>query len=197
MRQDGHEHDHFDDPRDFEGAVRANLRARRTERGLSLEALGRKAGMSASLLSRLESGTRRLSIDHLAALARALEVSVDTLLDVSTEDPRIHPIPRKVAGSTYWPLSNGSTPGTPTAYKVRIPVSRKKPVPQVHPGRDWLYVLSGRLLLHVNGHEHLLEAGEAAEFATTDPHFLAAVGGPVELLTLFGPAGEGVHLHGT
>lgn len=185
-----------DEP-DFEAAVRANLRAHRTERGLSLDALGRRAGMSASLLSRLESGARRLSVDHLATLARALEVSVDALLDVTTEDPRIHPIPRKVAGATYWPLTHGTQPGGMAAFKIRIPVSRRRPVAQQHPGRDWLYVLSGRLLLHVGGRDHVLDAGEAAEFATTEPHWMAAVDGPVEILTLFGPAGESVHLHPT
>lgn len=189
MRQD-------DDP-DFEAAVRANLRALRTERGLSLETLGRRAGMSASLLSRLESGNRRLSVDHLAVLARALEVSVDALLDVAAEDPRIHPIPRKVAGATYWPLTRSIQPGGMAAFKIHIPVSRKRPVPRQHPGRDWLYVLTGRLLLHVGGHDHVLDAGEAAEFATTEAHWMAAVDGPVELLTLFGPAGETVHLHPT
>lgn len=200
MRQCDQEHDHPEPTApeaDFEATVRANLRARRTEQGLSLEALGRRAGMSASMISRLESGARRLSVDHLAALARALEVTVDALLDPPNEDPRIHPIAQKAGGATYWPLTKGTAPGTPTAYKIRIPVTRRRPVPQQHPGRDWLYVLSGQLLLHVGGREHLLGPGEAAEFATTEPHWMAAVDGPVELLTLFGPAGEGVHLHPT
>jgi transcriptional regulator with XRE-family HTH domain len=184
---------------DVEARIRARLRATRTERGLSLEALGRRAGMSASLLSRLESGRRRLSVDHLAALARALEVSVDDLLSAPTEDdPRVHPVAHRTDdGTTFWSLSPSAAPGAPRAFKVRIPATRTRIHLAQHPGRDWLYVLSGRLRLQVGETVHELGPGEAAEFATTEPHGMAAVGGPVELLTLFGPLGEGVHLHPT
>ncbi len=192
MRQDE------DATTDVEGRIRRRLKARRTERGLSLEALGREAGMSASLLSRLESGARRLSIDHLAALARALDVSVDDLLvDPAPADPRIQPVAHDTDdGSTYWALSAATVPGTPRAFKVRIRRTELGPLQQ-HPGRDWLYVLSGRLRLRLADHEHVLGPGEAAEFTTTQPHSLTAVDEPVEILTLFGPAGEGVHLHPT
>jgi len=184
---------------DFEARVRARLRARRTERGLSLDALGRRAAMSPSLLSRLESGRRRLSVDHLATLARALEVSVDDLLsDPPTPDPRVRPHAQVAEdGATYWPLSSTPAPGAPRAFKIRIPASRTETQPKTHPGRDWLYVLSGRLRLLVGEHEHVLGPGEVAEFATTEPHSLAAVDGPVEIITLFGPDGEGPHLHDT
>ena len=185
-----------DDDPDFEARVRARIRALRTEAGLSLEALGRRAGMSASLLSRLESGARRLSVDHLAALARALGVSVDALLDVASADPRIRPVAHEGEGMTWWPLGHGAD-GAPTAFKVRIPPTRDRPEPRTHPGHDWIYVLSGRLLLHLSGVDHVLTANEAAEFPTTEPHLLAAVGGPCEILTVFGPGGQGIHLHGT
>lgn len=182
---------------DVETRIRARLKARRAERGLTLEALGREAGMSASLLSRLESGARRLSIDHLAALARALEVSVDELLvDPTPADPRIQAVAHTSDdGTTYWALSSSTAPGTPRAFKVRM--RRTEATPAVHPGRDWLFVLSGRLRLQIDDHVHVLGPGEAAEFSTERPHALSAVDGPVEMLTLFGPAGEGVHLHPT
>ena len=60
--------------------VRARLRALRTERGLSQEEVAERAGMAASTLSRLESGARRLALDHLAPLAGALGVEVGDLL---------------------------------------------------------------------------------------------------------------------
>lgn len=208
MRQSSdHETDHDpardgDDspsPDDFETRVRARLRARRTERGLSLEALGRRAAMSPSLLSRLESGRRRLSVDHLATLARALEISIDDLLtDPPTPDPRVRTSAHLADdGAVYWPLSSAPAPGAPRAFKIRIPATRTEQEPTTHPGRDWLYVLSGRLRLIVGDRDHILEPGEVAEFATTEPHSLRAVDGPVELITLFGPDGEGPHLHPT
>ena len=47
---------------------------------MSQAELARRANMAASTLSRLESGERRLSVDHLAPLAAALDVSVAELI---------------------------------------------------------------------------------------------------------------------
>ena len=42
------------------------------------------------------------------------------------------------------------------------------PLP-VHDGHDWLYVLAGRLRLLLGDAEHIIGAGEAAEFTTWTP----------------------------
>ena len=61
-------------------AVRRRLRVLRLAKGTSQVELARRANMAASTLSRLESGERRLSVDHLAPLAAALDVSVGELI---------------------------------------------------------------------------------------------------------------------
>jgi transcriptional regulator with XRE-family HTH domain len=60
--------------------VRGRVRALRRARGWTLADVAAAADMDPSTLSRLESGTRRLTLDHLPVLARALEVSLDELL---------------------------------------------------------------------------------------------------------------------
>ncbi len=40
----------------------------------------------------------------------------------------------------------------------------------------------------------ILRAGEVAEFDTHVPHWFTAVGGPAELLSIFGPQGEKMHV---
>ncbi|MDQ3708940.1 MAG: XRE family transcriptional regulator, partial [Actinomycetota bacterium] len=40
-----------------------------------------------------------------------------------------------------------------------------------------------------------IEPGEAVEFTTWTPHWFGALDGPVELIALFGPHGERLHLH--
>ena len=42
---------------------------------------------------------------------------------------------------------------------------------------------------------HGFSPGEAAEFSTRVPHWIGVVDEPVELLGLFGPDGERVHVH--
>lgn len=65
----------------------------------------------------------------------------------------------------------------------------------MHEGYEWLYVLTGRLRLALEDKDFVLGAGEAAEFDTRIPHAFVNVGEiPVELLIIFGPQGERVHL---
>jgi DNA-binding transcriptional LysR family regulator/DNA-binding Xre family transcriptional regulator len=61
-------------------ALRRRLRALRLAKGMSQAELARRTNMTASTVSRLESGGRRLAVDHLAPLAAALEVTVGELI---------------------------------------------------------------------------------------------------------------------
>jgi len=169
------------------------LRALREERGLSLDAVAQAAGMDPSTLSRLETGKRRLAVDHLAPLARALGTTVDALLAPGPEpDPRVRRRPRTVNGMRVLPLSHEGGSG-PRAYHLTIP-ARGEPEPRTHEGHEWLYVLSGRLRLVVGDEDIVLEPGEAAEFSTWTPHWMS---GPAEVLTLMGHQGERAHLRVT
>jgi quercetin dioxygenase-like cupin family protein len=96
-------------------------------------------------------------------------------------------------GTLIQPLTR--QPGGLQAYKMTFPASRDRPRPQQHDGYEWLYVLSGRLRLVLAHHDVVLEAGEAAEFDTNLPHWFGSTGeGAVEMLSLFGPDGQRLHL---
>ncbi|HEX6388167.1 MAG TPA: XRE family transcriptional regulator [Solirubrobacteraceae bacterium] len=173
--------------------IRHRLRALREERGLSLDDVARAAGMAPSTLSRLETGKRRLAVDHLAPLARALSTSVDALLAAPPQaDPRIRRRARMVNGTRVLPLSHEGSSG-PHAFHFTIP-ERGEPEPRTHEGYEWLYVLNGRLRLVLGDDDMTLEPGEAAEFSCWTPHFMAGIGGPVEVLALLGRDGERAHL---
>src|SRR4051794_24911710 len=64
----------------IEETARRRLRGLRTARGWSIDELARRAHISPSTISRLETGQRRLALDHLVVLARALGTTVDELL---------------------------------------------------------------------------------------------------------------------
>lgn len=182
---------------DTDARVRRRLRELRNDRGLTLADVAERAGMAVSTLSRLESGGRRLALDHLPPLARALEVSVDDLLEMHERaDPRVRNRPFTSNGVTYWALTHDRGAAGPRAFKLRIASDRRVPDMKVHAGHDWLYVLSGRLRLILDDEELVLEPGEAAEFDCRTPHWLGALDGPVELIALFGPQGEKLHLRG-
>lgn len=174
--------------------VRARLRALRVERGLSQEEVAERADMAASTVSRLESGARRLALDHLAPLAAALGVEVGDLLAPAVRaDPRVHEHPHTVEGMKIQRLSRG-TPGGLVVVRIEIPARRTVPEPRSHEGHEWLYVLAGRVRLVLGDDDLVLHPGEAAEFSTWTPHWTGALDGPAEVLAIFGPQGEQIHL---
>ena len=63
------------------GAIGRNIAALRTARGLSQNALARRAGISQAYISALEGGARRnVTARVLLALARALECNLEATL---------------------------------------------------------------------------------------------------------------------
>lgn len=181
-----------------EDRVRRRLRELRLERGLSQEQVAEAAHLATSTLSRLESGKRRLALDHLPVLADALGVSVDELLLGTTTppNPRVDLPPIELDGQIRWPLSRRGFQGL-QVFRIRFDGTETeppRPLP-VHDGRDWLYVLRGRLRLVLDDHEHELGPGEVVEFGTIVPHWFGPVDGPVEVLAILGPDGEHAHQH--
>ncbi|WP_432972105.1 helix-turn-helix domain-containing protein [Dactylosporangium sp. CA-233914] len=173
------------------------LRALRERRDVTLTALSAETGISVSTLSRLESGGRRPTLELLLPLARAHGVTLDHLAGTdSPDDPRVPTRAIVSHGVTHYPLSR--RPGAPHAFKLVFPPRTPAdgvPQPKTHEGYEWLYVLSGRLRMVLGNHDLMLNSGEAAEFDTRVPHWF---GNPTdhatEVLSIFGPQGERVHL---
>lgn len=181
---------------DIEHVVRTRLRSLRTTLGLSLDELAARTNLSPSTISRVETGKRTISLDVLLPLASGLQVDLDALLNVTSDDNVvIRPTPSRVDGRTIWPLSRPDS-GT-VAVKMLLEPTPKRPQQGVHPGHDWVFVLSGRLVLLLGDREIIVETGEAAEFATMTPHAFAALDGPTELLMIFDRDGQHAHVHRT
>lgn len=181
-------------PVDVEATVRARLRGLRQSLGWTLDELAERSHLSASTISRIETGKRTIGLDVLLALARALQVDLDRLLNVEHDDDVvIRPVPSSWSGTTTWPLSRATS--ATTAVKIRLEPGTSPPQPQVHPGHDWLFVLSGTVHLTLGERQIAVKEGEAAEFSTMTPHAVTAVDEPAELLMVFDGEGRRAHLH--
>jgi transcriptional regulator with XRE-family HTH domain len=177
-----------------EELVRTRLRSLRQSLGWSLDQLAERSHLSASTISRIETGKRTISIDVLIALARGLQVDLDTLLDLHHDDDVvIRPLASHREGATTWPLSRPT--GTTAAIKMRLEPTDAAPRTKVHPGHDWFFVLTGRIRLVLGDRQIIVEAGEAAEFSTMTPHAIDAIDGPAELVMVFDREGQRAHLH--
>jgi transcriptional regulator with XRE-family HTH domain len=178
--------------------VRMRIRGLREAQGWSLDDLAARCYLSPSTLSRIETGHRRIALDQLAPIARALGTSLDQLVEsAGDDDVVIRPHRDEGSGVTTWLLSGESGPHGVSVAKMRV----TRPVPsgdqdelRVHPGKDWFTVLSGTIVLLLGERTIVVEAGQAAEFSTMIPHAFGARGGPAEVLCIFDHDGQRTHL---
>jgi transcriptional regulator with XRE-family HTH domain len=183
----------------LDAVIRQRIRGLRLARGWSLDVLAARCYLSPSTLSRIETGHRRIALDQLVPIARALGTTLDQLVESTDDDDVvIRPQPEHTLGRTTWLLSRERALQGVTVAKMRI--TPEQPAPselQVHPGREWFTVLSGTVCLQLGERTILVQPGDAAEFSTMTPHTISAHDGPVELLTIFDHDGERAHLHAT
>ncbi len=182
------------------------LRVARSERGLSLRALAERLGVSASLISQVERGLARPSVNTLYAMARELEVSLDELLFIdarrtpvdapppATADrpgeagtaPPSQPVQRagdrktiRLASGVVWErLTAESIPNVDFLHVTYEVGGASSPEHefQRHGGQEWGYVLRGRLGVAIGFDEHVLGPGDAIALDSTRPHRLYNLG---------------------
>ncbi|NJQ02873.1 helix-turn-helix domain-containing protein [Streptomyces zingiberis] len=169
---------------ELDGLVRRRIRALRVAQGWSLEELATRARLSPSTLSRIENGQRRLALDQLVTLARALDTSLDQLVETDTDDVITSPAIDAAHGLMRWPVR--AEPGmTVVRQRLTEPPPANLARMRAHPGREWLVVLSGTAVLLLGNRRLRVETNQAAEFPTMLPHAIGSEGGPCEILGIF------------
>lgn len=167
----------------LDGLVRKRIRALRVAQGLSLEELAVRAHLSQSSLSRIENGQRRLALDQLVTLARALDTTLDQLVENAADDVVISPMVHGAHGLS-WPMK-----GDPAMSVMRRRLTGPPPDNpsrmRAHPGREWFVVLSGTAILMLGDRRFRMEANQAAEFPTMMPHAIGAEGRPCDIMFIF------------
>lgn len=168
----------------MDSLVRKRIRALRVAQGWSLDELATRARLSPSSLSRIENGQRRLALDQLVTLARALDTSIDQLVETDTDDVIVNPMIDGAHGLMRWPIK--AEPGmTVLRQRITDPPPDNPARMRAHPGREWLVVLSGVAVLMLGNRRFRVEANQAAEFPTMVPHAIGSGGGPCEIIGIF------------
>lgn len=169
---------------DLDSLVRKRLRALRVAQGWSLEELAKRARLSQSSLSRIENGQRRLALDQLVTLARALDTTLDQLVEAANDDIITSPTIDAAHGRMRWSIK--ADPGMNVVrQRLTEPPPENPARMRAHPGREWLVVLSGTAILMLGHRRFRLETNQAAEFPTMMPHAIGTEGGPCEILGIF------------
>jgi transcriptional regulator with XRE-family HTH domain len=151
------------------------VRSLRRERGLTLKALGGRAGLSHPFLSQVERGLARPSVTSVERIAAALDVPVAHLWAP----------PRRREGALVLRRADGASAlrellGTPGAPSVQEWTGgRSWPAEtETHSGEVLVYVARGALDVELDGAVHALEEGDAVVFDGGLPHRLRRRGGP-------------------
>src|ERR1700753_163504 len=90
--------------------VRARIRGLRLAMGWSLDDLAARCYLSPSTLSLIENGHRRISLDQLTGIARALGTSIDQLVEAADDDVVIRPQHDEARGVTSWTVRHQARP---------------------------------------------------------------------------------------
>jgi transcriptional regulator with XRE-family HTH domain len=180
--------------------IGGRLRQARERAGISQRELARRLGLSASMISQVESGLSKPSVSTLYGIVTELEVSLD---EVFREDGYDGEIPRDPRGrGAAGPTTEGG--GGPVVHPhdrhaldldpgvrwERLTSHRHEDVDFLHvvydvggssssedrlmrhPGREYGIVLSGRLGIQLGFERHELAAGDSIAFDSTLPHRL-------------------------
>jgi len=177
----------------------SRLRAGRERLEISLRELARRINVSPSLISQIERGLAMPSVSTLWLLSTELGLTIDELFSTSERasptpsaalgpetaasgSPVLRRQARKrigLAGGVAWErLTAQPDDEVEFLHVVYQPGAQSCPPDQLfrHGGKEYAYVLSGRLGLQIGFESYELEAGDSASFSAQMPHRLWAVG---------------------
>jgi transcriptional regulator with XRE-family HTH domain len=164
--------------RELTAAVGANLRRLRTKRGLSLERLAQRSGVSRAMLGQIELAQSTPTIALLWKVARALGVTFSALItSKALAAPRVlRKREAKWLGSddraflsrALFPIDE---PRRVEFYQLELAAGSEERAHPHPPGTtENLVVASGVIEIGVEGAQHRLEAGDAILFQADGPH---------------------------
>ena len=182
-------HADADAPEALDG-IGPRLREERVRSGLSQRELARRLGLSASLISQLESGMSKPSVGTLYSIVTELGVSLDHIIrgeqfdilngrpPTPSESPLVHPEDRRsidLASGVRWEqLSSGTEEGVDFLHAIYEVGGSSTPDESLmrHHGREYGYVVSGTLTIEIGFDEYVVAPGDSIVFDSTRPHRL-------------------------
>jgi mannose-6-phosphate isomerase-like protein (cupin superfamily) len=167
--------------------IAARVRVLREIEEISGEALAKEMGFEPEEYVRWESGEAEFPIGSLVEIANHFNVDLTEL--ISGEPSRLKTFCVTRAGRapevsrrpayTYRNLAFNFHRKKGEPFLVEAdPGTEEKPLNlNTHPGQEFDYVLEGRLLISVGGHETELGPGDCIYYDSNEPHGMKALGG--------------------
>ena len=158
-----------------------NLKFLRVQSGMTLEQLATDSGLTRSYLSKLERGLSSPSIGSALKIADALGTTLDRLYGQHDDKDPVAVVRAKNGKpgepGTYLSLVAGLAPDRlMRAFIVRPGRTAKRGrIMSHHEGEEILFMLTGRIELHIGKRKEVLNPGDCVQFDSTIPHKLIQV----------------------
>ena len=155
------------------------VREVRQQKGLSLQRLAERAGVSAAAIYRIEQGNMIPTITTLMKLAMALNRPVSFFVNEYVADkPVVHTqaSARQPVATSKQGLELQGITGPYGQFLLAGAIAvvdagaDSGPEPMVHPGEELVHLLAGRLEFTVDDEEFPLQPGDSLHFRTDRPH---------------------------
>ena len=173
--------------------IAARLFDLREIEGISAEALAKEFNISPALYRSYESGETDIPVSFLYEAANHFGVELVELLN--GEAPKLHvcqfvkkgkglPVERSKQ-YRYKNLAFNFLHKKAEPFLVTVDADEAEIHTNEHPGQEFDYCLSGRILIIVNGKEFILEEGDSIYYDSNYPHGMKALDGkPAEFLAV-------------
>jgi transcriptional regulator with XRE-family HTH domain len=160
--------------------IALNIRKLRENKGITLEALAKKARVTKGFLSQVENFRTMPSLPLLYKLAEALEVEPATLLAV-TEDNIRHILTKNGSGTVierehpesgfiYRALAKGKNSKTMEPFLLEIPPRANRKAVTTN-GDEFIYLCEGEIDFHLGKEAVRMHPGDSLYFEGEIPHY--------------------------
>jgi len=153
------------------------VRSLRVGRDMSIDDLAEATGLSAGGISQIERGLGNPSFMTLVKLAYGMQVQVGSFLRSDHEEPglvvKAEHRKRLVSGEgLIYELLTPDLNRRLEVLKVQIACGFDNTErPFVHEGEECIHLLSGRLLIYIDGDEYCIEEGDSITYGSSVPHW--------------------------
>lgn len=164
--------------------VGERIKTLRTKAGMSLQDLAEKLGYSSAVLNQIENHMVSPPLGTLMKIAKGLDISVGEIWGEPGSAPYV--LTRSGEGSvasrfasieginygyTYTSLGSGMKDRHFEPFIISLePPTVKKNEPSRHDGEEFLFVLSGKVEICLDGHTDVLEPGDSIHYHARVPH---------------------------
>lgn len=168
-----------------------HIRGVRLRQGRTLADIGAAAGVTKSLMSKIETGKTSPPVATLMRIAAALGMSVAALIEEGRARGTVHAPGGAVKltptekGYAFAALAAQRVGKLMEPYLFEARRGQVKPSPLRHPGEEWVYVLTGRMRYRVGATVYLLGPGDSLYFDASDDHDFEPVTATVRFLGVF------------